>query len=198
MTDLETSNSSEFATALRGYDRAQVDEYIDRLERLLADAQDHARDAQAGHVFAEHAAVGSRVAEIFALAEAEARELCDRLRSQSTDLLDEARAEARAIVEEAQRNATEIRERSERDHVVMFAELEQERERIRDEVAVLERAKAEAVGELTRLRELLGQATGVVGHVAEIRGRAGAPRKFIEAADETVELPAVRTDLNDL
>ncbi|HWE59476.1 MAG TPA: hypothetical protein VG228_07245 [Solirubrobacteraceae bacterium] len=197
MTDLVTRRA-EFTIGIRGYDRSQVDEYIDYLQRLVTDAQEHARDAEAEYLFDEHAAVGPRVAEIFALAEAEARELRDRVTSQSTGLVDEARTEAQAIIAEAKRAASEMRERAERDHVVMFAELEQERERIRDEVTVLERCKAEAIGELTRLRELLGEAAGVVGHVAELRGRAEPHTQVIGSGDETVELPSVPAELDDV
>jgi DivIVA domain-containing protein len=173
MPDLKT-RSPEFATGLRGYDRAQVDDYIDQLRRLLADAEARAHDAEAEYVFDEHAAVGPRIAEIFALAEAEARE----------------------ITATARQSAGDLRQRVEREHVVMFAELEQERERIRDEVAVLERRKAEAIGELHRLRELLGEAAGVVGDVVEISGRA-TPTRLIGGTDETMELPAVTADLDE-
>jgi DivIVA domain-containing protein len=161
----------EFATGLRGYDRAEVDEYIDQLRRLVADAQARADDAEAEFVFDEHAAVGPRIAQIFALAEAEARE----------------------ITAAARKSAGELRERVEREHVVMFAELEQERERIRGEVAGLERRKAEAIGELHRLREVLGEAAGVAGNVVEINGHM-PPARLIGGSDETVELPAVTVD----
>lgn len=174
MTDLDTKNR-EFATGLRGYDRAEVDAYIDHLERRLADAEARAQDAQAEYVFDQHAAVGPRIAEIFALAEAEARE----------------------VTTTARRNAGELRERVEREHVVMFAELEQERERIRDEVAVLERRKAEAIGELHRLRELLGEAAGVTGNVTEANGHSGSPKRLVTGSDETVELPAVTADVGE-
>jgi DivIVA domain-containing protein len=193
MTALETK-TPEFTTGIRGYDRAQVDEYIGYLQDLVADADQRARDAHAEFVFDQHAAIGPRIAEIFALAEAEARDLRDNISSQTTGLIDEARREAREIVVSAKRAAEEIRERTERDHVVMFAELEQERERIRDEVAVLERCKAEAIGELNQLRELLGQAAGVVGHVAEIRSHGEASTQLIAPSDETIELPAVTAE----
>lgn len=195
MTDMDMKRPA-FASGIRGYDRAQVDEYIDHLRGLVADAEERARDAQTEFVLDQHAAIGPRIAEIFALAEAEAREMRETISSQSTGLVENARKEAREIVTAAKREATELRERTERDHVVMFAELEQERERVRDEVAVLERCKAEAVGELNHLRELLGEAAGVVGQVAEIRGRR-APRQLTGPGDETVEMPAVTADLGE-
>jgi DivIVA domain-containing protein len=202
MTDLDT-RSPEFTAAIRGYDRAQVDAYIDHLQRLVSDAEQRARSAEAEYVFDEHASVGPRIAEIFALAEAEARELRDRVGGQASTLVTEARTEARAIVEAAERAAGELRGRVEREHVVMFAELEQERERIRGEVAILERRKAEAVGELHRLREVLGEAAGIVGNVAEVdgrvaevNGRAGVRAQLTGPTDETVELPAVTINLD--
>jgi cell division septum initiation protein DivIVA len=195
MTDLDT-RSPEFTIGIRGYDRAQVDEYINHLQRLVAEAEQRARSAEAEYAFDEHAAVGPRIAEIFALAEAEAREMRDRVSGQASSLAGEARAEAQAIVEAAERAAGELKKRVEREHVVMFAELEQERERIRGEVAVLERRKAEAVGELHRLRELLGEAAGIVGHTAEVNGRTRIPAQLTGPSDETVELPAVTINLD--
>lgn len=194
MTDLDT-RSPEFTIGIRGYDRTQVDQYIEYLQGLVADAEQRAGDAQTEFVFDQHAAVGPRIAEIFALAEAEAHDLRDSIRSKSNGLVDAARKEAREIVVEAKRAADEIRERTERDHVVMFAELEQERERIRVEVAALERCKAEAIGELNQLRELLGEAAGVVGHAAELRGPDRVPKQLVGGSDETVELPAVTAEM---
>jgi cell division septum initiation protein DivIVA len=195
MTALQTKTPG-FTSGIRGYDRAQVDEYIGYLQDLVADADERARDAHAEFVFDQHAAIGPRIAEIFALAEAEARDLRDSISSRTTGLIEEARHEASEILVSAKRAAEEVRERTEREHVVMFAELEQERKRIGDEVAVLERCKAEAIGELNQLRELLGQAAGVVGHVAEMRGRGETPTQLIAPSDETVEIPAVPAELD--
>jgi cell division septum initiation protein DivIVA len=90
MTELDARNP-EFTVGIRGYDRAQADEYVDYLQRLVADAERRARDAEAEFEFDEHAAVGPRIAEIFALAEAEARDLRDRASTQFGGLVDEAR-----------------------------------------------------------------------------------------------------------
>ncbi|MGH2863278.1 MAG: hypothetical protein ACRDLT_17510 [Solirubrobacteraceae bacterium] len=196
MTDLDTK-SPHFTGAIRGYDRAQVDEYVGYLQRLVAAAGDRACDAETELIFDEHAAIGPRIAEIFALAEAEARELHERITRQTDDLGSAARAEARAIIEGAEKSAATITERAERDHVVMFAELEQERERIRSEVTVLELRKAEAIGELHRLRELLGEAAGVVGSTTNFHGPASAPAQLIGGSDETAELPALAVDTRE-
>jgi DivIVA domain-containing protein len=194
MSDLQTRTPEllrpEFTIAIRGYDRAQVDDYIDHLLEVVADAHERARDAADEYVFDAHAAIGPRVAEIFALAEAEARDLRDSVGAQSRSLVGDARTEARTTIEKAERAAGEIRERAEREHVVMFAELEQERERIRGEVAVLERRKAEAVGELHRLREALGEVAGPPAELIE-PGERGAAPQLPGPTDQTVELPAI-------
>src|SRR5579863_617264 len=88
MTELHTEiRAPEFTVAIRGYDRAQVDEYIEYLQRLVASAQERARDAATEYVFDQHAAIGPRVAEIFALAEAEARDLREQVTTEATGLV---------------------------------------------------------------------------------------------------------------
>jgi DivIVA domain-containing protein len=185
MTDLDTRHP-EFTVAIRGYDRAQVDEYVDYLQRLVADAEERARDAEAEYVFDEHAAVGPRIAEMFALAEAEARDLRTRVNQETGQLLAEARKETKAIIDAAERTAREVKQRAQRDHEAMLAEFERDRNRIRDEAVALELRKAEAVGDLGRLRDLLGEASGVVARAA-----AGDAQLPLPSDDETVELPAL-------
>ncbi|HEX3805071.1 MAG TPA: DivIVA domain-containing protein [Solirubrobacteraceae bacterium] len=185
MTDLDTRHP-EFTVAIRGYDRAQVDEYVDYLQRLVADAEDRARDAEAEYVFDEHAAVGPRIAEMFALAEAEARDLRNQVSQETGELLAEARKETKAIIDAAERSARDVKQRAQRDHEEMLAEFERDRNRIRDEAVALELRKAEAVGDLRRLRDLLGEASGVVARAA-----AGEPQIEGPSDGETVELPAL-------
>lgn len=198
MTDLDTRHP-EFTVAIRGYDRAQVDDYIDYLRDLLADAEDRARDMQEEPVFAEHAVVGTRVAEIFALAEAEARELRERVSTEAAEILAQARTEAGALVDAAERAAREIKQRAQRDHEEMVAEFERDRDRIREQAAALELRKADAIGELKRLRELLTEVAGVGGEERDgpviATGNADAITEVLPPGDDaTIELPAVTGD----
>lgn len=198
MTDLDTRHP-EFTIAIRGYDRAQVDDYIEYLRDLVADAEDRARDTQEEPIFAEHAAVGTRVSEIFALAEAEARELRERVSTEAAEILAQARTEAGAIVDAAERAAREIRQRAQRDHAEMVAEFERDRDRIREQAETLELRKAEAVGELKRLRELLTEVAAVDGEERDgsaiATGDADAITEVLPPGDEaTIELPTVTGD----
>lgn len=190
MAELDTEiRAPEFTIALRGYDRAQVDEYVEYVQRLITNADARVRDAETEYVFDQHAAIGPRVAEIFALAEAEARELREQVTTEATEIVSEARVEAKAIIDAAEHAARETRERAQRDHDEMLAEFERDRDRIREEAVALEWRKAEAIGELNRLRAVLGEAAGLVGD-------DGAPETKALPAPEgaTVELPAISAD----
>ena len=188
MTALEPRNP-EFTVGLRGYDRTQVDRYIEYLQGLVDEADQRARDAQTDYIFDEHAAIGPRVAEIFALAEAEARELRERVATEATQLVSEARTEAEAIVDAAERSARAVSERTRHDHAELLDELEAERDRIRDEVAELEQRETEAIGQLNRLREALAEVAGLGS------GGVDTTQALPAAVDgETIELPAVTAD----
>ena len=193
MSELHTEiRAPEFTIGLRGYDRTQVDEYIEYLQRLVAAAQERARDAETEHVFDQHAAIGPRVAEIFALAEAEARDLREQVTTEATGLVSEARTEATAIINAAEHSAREIRERAQREQEEILAEFEHDRDRIRDEAAGLEMRKAEAIGELNRLRAALGKAAGVSADDGT------AVTKVLPAVEgETIELPPVTGDAEE-
>lgn len=166
MTDLETRHP-EFTIALRGYDRGQVDDYIEYLQRLVLDAEARAREAETEYVFDEHATVGPRVAEIFALADAEARGLRAQVNEEARELLGKAREEGRAIVESAERAAREVKRRAQRDQEEIVAEFQRDRNRIRDEAVALEQRKAEAIAEIGRLRDTLSEASAAGVAAAE-------------------------------
>ena len=165
----ETAESSGFDVVLRGYDRRQVDDYLDRVEVALTDADErHAQDAQrittleqqvqqvhAKLAQAERTAAGQpeaaslltgRLAEMLRLAEEEA-----------TALRDDARGEAERLVAAAKQQAT--RESSERatdlnkrEKVVARAAEAAEQATLqaqRDAEAVRTRAQSEAEAQRT-------------------------------------------------
>ncbi len=185
MTELDT-RPPDFTVGMRGYDRTQVDDYVEYLQRLVVTAEERAREAEVEFVFDSHAAVGPRIAEIFALAEAEARELREQVIAEATGLVAEARTEAKAIIDAAEQAADDVKERTRRDHAEMLEEFVDDRDRIRDEVVTLEWRRAEAVGELNRLRAMLGEvAGGAYEDRTEITKVLPAPE------DATIELPSV-------
>jgi DivIVA domain-containing protein len=190
MTDMDTRRP-EFAVGIRGYDRSQVDQYVEELEERVEEAEERAHHAETEYIFDQHAAVGPRIAEIFALAEAEARELRERVATEATQLVSEARTEAKAIVDAAERSAREITERARREQAEMLAELTRDRDHICDEVEELELRRAEGISALNRLRDALGDAAGLVG------GGREATTEALPPGDETIELPAITGDTEE-
>lgn len=162
MTDLDTRRP-EFTAAIRGYDRLQVDDYIERLQQMAAEAEERARAAEASREDTTHTEIGPRVTQIFELATAEAREVREAARREAEELRTRARRDAKAIVDGAEENAQRKTQDATRDHKAMIAEFEHERERMRDEVHALEERRNAVLGELRRLHETLGSASGLVG-----------------------------------
>ena len=86
MTELAPTRP-EFAASIRGYDRMQVENYVDRLQSLLAEAEERTRAAEAELEFSRHATVGPRVAQIFDLAVEESKELRERIKGETENAL---------------------------------------------------------------------------------------------------------------
>ena len=160
MTDLDKHNP-QFTLAMRGYDRLQVDDYIDRLRSLVADAEERARTAESELDFDRHATVGPRIAEIFDLAVAEAKELRERVDAQARTLLADAREQADRLLDEVHREAAELADRSRLEHGLLVEELERERSDREADVARLERRRQRLLGELRRLHDAIGSVAGL-------------------------------------
>jgi DivIVA domain-containing protein len=168
----------EFATAIRGYDRLQVDEYIDRLAEIAADAEERARAAEEELEFSRHATVGPRVGEIFDLAIEEAKELRERVAAEAETTRADARAEAEAILSRAEQEAADVEAQSRREREEALAELAAERGRARSEVEELDGTKIALIGDLWRLQEALAAAA----EVAE--GKSESTTEELEAPRE--------------
>jgi DivIVA domain-containing protein len=97
-----------FSTALRGYDRDQVDRYINRVNQLLAELQITAAPESAiKHALEE---VSLRTRSAVQDAEREAEEITRASRSRAEDRIDEARREAEKVREAAEQDARQLRE----------------------------------------------------------------------------------------
>lgn len=163
MSSIIDSGHPEFAIAIRGYDRAQVDDYVQRLVQMLEEAEDRARHAESELEHSAHASVGPRLSEIFDLAIAEARELRANAQRESRELIAAARSSAAELVEEAQAKAQRITAEARAEHEEMLADFERQRELAQRSLEELEDRRAGVLGELRRLHEALGAAAGVAG-----------------------------------
>jgi cell division septum initiation protein DivIVA len=146
----------QFAIAIRGYDRLQVDEYIDRLTEMVAEAEQRARQAESDLEHSRHLSVGPRVTEIFELAVEEAREVREQATEEAEKLRSASQSEADQILTRARDRADDVK-----------AEIEAYRSRVEVELAELEAYKEEAIRELRRLQDALGAAAGLVNMAAD-------------------------------
>jgi hypothetical protein len=162
----------EFTTAIRGYDRLQVDEYVAHLQEFAEDAESRARAAESELEVTRHTTVGPRVGEIFELAVTEAKDLQDRARTECEEKIAEGREKAATIVAEAHEREAEASATIEREKEAARREIDAERRRAELEVEQLRETKAVLYDDLCRVQQVLASATAIT-----------AP-----AADETVEI----------
>jgi len=174
----------EFAAAMRGYDRHQVDEYVLGLHGLLADAEERLRAAEAEHEHGAHATVGPRVTQIFDLAIEETGELRARTAAEADELLADARRRAEELVAGAERDAERIVAEARAQGEAAIAEQEGERELIHRQVEALEARKQHLVDELRRLQGALGSAADSVAGVHD-----EPPAWNEQGQTETMEVP---------
>ena len=157
----EAHDRPDFATSIRGYDRFQVDGYIDRLLVIVADAEERARALEAELEFSRHTTVGPRVAQILDLAVEEGKELRERVRLEATAIREEAQAEAAAIEVGARESAELTRTEAERTRAEILADADARRREVLGEVERLTESKTKLLSDLGRLQRLLSEATGV-------------------------------------
>ena len=164
MSDL-VAGHPEFAAAMRGYDRQQVDDYVARLQTLAAEAQERARLAESQLEAGPHATVGPRVTQIFELAIEETGELRARVQAQAEELLADARQRADELQSGAQSDAARITAQARAQGEEALSELEGEREAVRLQVEALEARKGHLIEELRRLQAALGSAADSVADI---------------------------------
>ena len=164
----EHPEQPEFATAIRGYDRLQVDDYIIRVTDIAADAEERARAAEEELEFSRHSTVGPRVGQIFDLAVEEAKDLRRRVSAETEAMRSAARSDASEMISRANEEARKTRDQTQSEREQALADLEAERRRAYAEVERLEGAKHVLLSDLARLQEALAAAAGIV--------RPGAPQ----------------------
>jgi DivIVA domain-containing protein len=151
----------EFATAMRGYDRLQVDDYVERLIDIATDAEERARAAESELEFSRHTTVGPRVSQILELAVEEGKELRERVAAEADKIRADAHAAADAIATGARESADLTRAEAERTRREILADADARRGEVLAEVERLTESKTMLLGDLGRLQQLLAEATGV-------------------------------------
>lgn len=204
----EHRDAPEFATSLRGYDRMQVDEYVDALHQWLDEATDRARTAETSaaamaddldQLQREQEEARAEVARLEGKLAAEPPRSMAELSSRLATVLDGAAEAADAVREAAARDAAAVREEAD----AKLAEAERIASGVRAEAADIrrlnERDAATLAGQLVddaraqagTLLEVAEQEAarardGAARHCAELRAAAKAERE--EAANECSRL----------
>jgi DivIVA domain-containing protein len=165
-----------FSTAIRGYDREEVDRYVSRVNNLIAELQitaapEAAIKAALEEVSQEHRAVIEEAREV-------AAETTARSRSRADDRIQEAAAEADKLREAATAEASQIREAAERDAKVIRDAAE---ERVRELETQVERMLDRRDRVIEELRDLASSLDGV----AKAKGGDPAPSPEPQDADLT-------------
>ena len=110
---LKEARKVEFPIGLRGYERAAVDRYVERVNRLLAELEmSSSPESAVRHALDE---VSEETRDILQHAHQTADEITARSRSKADDRLQQAEREAQEIREAVQQEAQDLRETAQRE-----------------------------------------------------------------------------------
>ena len=172
--DDTASAVGNFPTALRGYDRTAVDDYVRTLEASVVQSrrhaaaleqqvtafQDQARDSGRGSEV-DYAGVGGRANDILRLAQEQAREMVEKATVEAEKVKEAARREADALRQNAAREGDTLKSGG-------IAEIGQLRAKLQEDVkGQVEKAKAESEALLAAARRQAESARREAQHEAQ-------------------------------
>ena len=199
---MTTAQRPDFAIAMRGYDRAQVDEFVAHQTARLGFAETRAQQAAASAAAARQEveelraklaevadpgpdgaprslqAVGERISAILE----KATEAAEEVRAEAQKESDRLRSEAQA---EANRMRTEAAEAGRADAEQGLAELRASSQELERKTTELTRRRDATVAELERLRRVLESALGSIGPV---KGPSSTGPTAIPSAETVIDL----------
>jgi cell division septum initiation protein DivIVA len=174
---IKQTRGTEFPVALRGYDRAAVDRYVEHVNRLLAELEiSSSPESAVRHALDE---VSEETRDILQHAHDTAEEITARSRSRADDRLQQAEQEAKELRAAALREAQETRDAAHR-------EAEEAREAARREASELRETAASEAAELrdTATRETQQLRAAAQRDADEQRASArGESEEMLEAAE---------------
>lgn len=169
----QAARDVEFPLALRGYDRAAVDRYVEEVNRAIAELEISSSPASAvRHALEE---VSEETAGLLQRAHETADEITARSRAQADDRLQRAQNEAQEVREAATREAAEIRSGVAREVEEMRAEAQDRVDRLKDNADGIAEERRRLLEEVNRIGERL---------IALARGEAAGPGDPEEATRE--------------
>ena len=187
---LEEARQIEFPVVLRGYDRAAVDRYVRRVNRLIAELEiSSSPESAVRHALAQ---VSEEAGEVLRRARQRAEEVIAHCQAEADGERKQAEREAQKTLAAAQEQARETREATQR-------EARELREMIADEAKALRETALLESGELreTTMREMAKLREASEREAQQLRAAAHREADEIRSnarrgADETLERAEIR------
>jgi DivIVA domain-containing protein len=157
-----------FHTAVRGYDRREVDRYVERVNRVIAELQitrspesavRHALDRVGEQTSGILQHARETADEITHTARTEAEDTTARVKAGARDVLSEANRRAEQIVADADTEAAEHRAREEERLAKLRREAESEIRELREHIDAIRDERGRVIGEIHELAARLERLT---------------------------------------
>ena len=211
-----------FATALRGYERNQVDDYLDRRDaelselrseladlraerdRAVQDAESKSnelRDARAKSAHLEPAAkedsCGFRAEKLLRMAEQEAAEIRSSASRESSSIVEKARTEAEAHRHEVGEAVGTRASLLEQQSAKRSAALQEREQQISEQLAAAREQAEQLHANAARAAECLREESEEAAEQTRQRADADARRRLDEATKEIGRLSGLQTDVRN-
>ena len=209
-----------FATALRGYERNQVDDYLDRRDtelselrneladlraerdRAVADAENKSkelRDARAKSAHLEPAAkedsFGFRAEKLLRMAEQEAADIRGSAGRESSSIVEKARTEAEAHRHEVEQTLITRASLLEQQAAKRSAALQEREQQIGEQLTAAREQAEQLQANAARAAERLREESEEAAEQTRQRADADARRRLDEAGKEIARLSGLEADV---
>lgn len=216
----QRATTAPFDTALRGYERRQVDEYVARqrnetatLRAQLAEAErqrrlatEHAeateeenrrlRSAPAREAPAAEEGFGFRAEKLLRLAEQEAAEVRVRSRQESVALLEQTRAEAEKHRHEVEQSLISRAAQLDQAAARRAVELQEREQQISDQLEGTRAETEQLHAAATRAADRLRQESEAKAEEIRVRAEAAAKKVRDQAEHDLMRLSALRSNVH--
>jgi hypothetical protein len=216
----QRATSSAFDSALRGYERRQVDEYVARQRNETATLRAQLAEAERQRRLAtEHAEAteeenrrlrstagreapppeegfGFRAEKLLRLAEQEAAEVRARTRPESVGLLEQTRAEAEKHRHEVEQQLISRAAQLDQAAARRAVELQEREQQISDQLEATRAETEQLHAAATRAADRLRQESEAKAEEIRIRAEASAKKVRDEAEHDLMRLSALRSNVH--
>jgi DivIVA domain-containing protein len=215
-----SSPDQTFDTVLRGYERRQVDDFVARLKRELAQAKEelaeadrkrrqaneHAeaterelRDVRAKSAHSEPRSVedsfGYRAEKLLRIAEQEAAEVRTHASRESSAIIEQARTEAEKHRHEVEQSLISRAAVLEQQAAQRNAELQEREQQIADQLTAAREQADQLHAAAARTADRLRQESEAAAEEAKLRAATDIQRQRDQAAQEIARLDKVQSDV---